>query len=221
MSWYTEILSKKLLNKVEFIKIISNTSCYGVVWIGNYKAKPIAIKMIMLSSGISNIKKKESKPFIHSEFTNKKSLSMEKLRIEVLALNQMNKLGLAPALYKTFIVTDYGIHYAFVLMELMDHSLKEIFMQRSLNTLEKEIVKKKIKEMHKQGIVHGDMKPSNIGVRLDSNGNIVYINFLDCGKIRMMKDLTSEKFQKLIKFDWSTFNKRKLNYDLINKNLNK
>ena len=83
-----------------------------------------------------------------------------------MSLSEMHKMGLGPVFHDAFVVKDYDIHYAFLIMELMDCSLKDILLRRPLSDMEQNMIKETIDKMHNMGIIHGDLKPSNLGVSL-------------------------------------------------------
>ena len=74
------------------------------------------------------------------------------------------------------------MHYGFIVLEKMSLSVKDILLKRDLASTELEYIKSKIAKLHSQGIIHGDLKPSNIGANLDGSGQIKLIRILDWAK---------------------------------------
>lgn len=263
---------EELQEKIAFQKVISNSSCYGLIWQALYNNTNVAVKMVVLRSGhyydhnkgiyktghnsddssdsssssdssISTneegipkcFQQSDSKPFLHSEFVGKRSMPKKKLVKEFMALSEMHKMGLGPIFYEVFVVKDYEVHYAFLIMELMDCSLKDILLKRPLLEVERNLIKETIDKMHNMGIVHGDLKPSNLGVsfapfadNINANKDIdtrneiadaitetVYgkpifkVNFLDTGKMQHRTALSHDKFNKLKATDLRIYEKHR------------
>jgi serine/threonine protein kinase len=254
-----------LSSLVNFKKVISNQSCYGLIWEGTYSKvsdESVAIKMVMLKSGdhydhISQVyynllgQTKEppesfqtdnDAPFLHTEFKTKRSMDHNKFIKEIQNLQELSSSqstidGFVPTgqepgaqrsgpiptvqepgaqrsgprFYGAYIVAEYPIHYGFIIMERTDCSLKDILLTRSLTSAEDQIIKIAIDKLH-QNYVHGDMKPSNIGVFLDSKTKIINkVYFLDCGKLRNKRDfLTPNAFSLKVAADWRIYHKHKL-----------
>lgn len=195
----------KSLNKIKFDKIISDDTVYSIVWGGKYENKRCVVKMIVIDSGKTKgkyFKENDKAPFLHKEFRDKKSLSPHEFKHEVDAYLKFDKLGIGPKIYDYGIHKEYDIHYGIVVMERLDCSIKQILMERELNHKEHEIVDKLIDKMHnKHEIVHGDMKPSNIGVYLNEKGEIKECYFFDCQKVKYKKDYDSGTFKQLAEHD--------------------
>lgn len=213
----------KDLDNVTFNDVLSCDTVYGLIWKGKYKHKPCVIKMLMLKTGLyydkdnnvyidskgkveSSIAKKsfidEEAPFLNSEFKNHKALDIESFNNEVKSLSYLTQYGLSPELYQYSIINRNGIDYGFIVMERADCSIKDILLKRSLNDDEKDLIKETIYKLHyDHNLIHGDLKPSNIGVFLDDNGYIVKCIFIDCQKMRYCDDDDSYKFNKLVNHD--------------------
>ncbi|ARF12513.1 hypothetical protein Klosneuvirus_6_75 [Klosneuvirus KNV1] len=195
----------KALNKIKLDKIISNDTVYSIVWGGKYENKRCVIKMIVISSGKTKekyFKENAEKPFLHKEFKDKKALSPREFKHETEAYLKFEKLGMGPKIYDYGIHKDYDIHYGLIIMERLDCSIKQILMKRELTHKEHELVNNLIDKLHnKHEIVHGDMKPSNIGVYLNEKGEIKECYFFDCQKVKYKKDYDSGIFRQLVTHD--------------------
>ncbi len=221
-----------LSDKIIFGEVISRRTAYGLIWEGKYDNKPCVIKMIMLTTGIHYDKnynvyrdgmnqkliyeyadyyfsENDEKPFYHTDFRHRRSMTPNNFFYEVDQIIALSKIDLAPSVYGYGICNEsYEIHYGFLVMEKVDCSLKDIYMNRLLDETEIMIVNGTIDHLHnKYGIIHGDMKPSNIGAYLDHNGRIIKCCFFDCQKIKHRSDYDENKFQQLVKKDWNIYNK--------------
>ena len=218
--------------KLIFDKILSKRTCYGLIWSGSYDNIPCAIKMIMLTTGIHYDKSKgvyrngdkqviknkhvpeaflsnNDDPFQHKEFSHRRSMTPAEFQKEVDDLKNLSDIGLAPVVFGYGICDKlYDIHYGFMIMERMDCSVKDIIIRRPLDSDEKKTIEIIINSMHRDhGISHGDMKPSNIGVCLDSNDKVSKCLFFDCQKVKYKRDCSDRKFKDLIKKDVSIYNR--------------
>lgn len=193
------------LKKIKLDKIISNDTVYSIVWSGKYDNKKCVIKMIVIDSGKTKgkyFKENGSEPFLHKEFKDKKSLSPKEFKHEVDAYLKFDKLGIGPKIYASWIHKDYDVHYGMVVMERLDCSIKQILAKRELTHREHDIVNKLIEKLHhKYEIVHGDMKPSNIGVYLNEKGEIKECYFFDCQKVKYSKNYDTGTFKHLVTHD--------------------
>lgn len=211
----SDLCHEKLNENIQFKKILSNETTYGLIWEGSYNQNPCIIKMVLLSSGkCYNEKNKkyfeqnDKPPFLHKEFKSLKPMDVKKFEYEVKQIKHLSKFNLAPKIYSTSVCDDNSdIHYGFIVMEKMDNSLKQVLLKRSLGSKEKYIIEKIINTLHHKGIVHGDMKPSNIGVDVDSKGYIRRAVFFDCAKVKHKKNYNSNLFEKWTKRDWDVFKK--------------
>ena len=212
---------------VTFDKIISNDTVYSLVWSGSYEEKSVVIKVVILTSGVhydinknvykngyKTISKDEAlKHFKYNkyiydrhEFKNKKAMTHEAFMHEVYAIKKLAKYKLAPTVHKYEICKNSNIHYGFLVMDRADCSLKDIILKRNLHRSEKKIVKNMIHKMHNNyDIVHGDLKPSNIGVYLSCN-KIKSCVVFDCQKIKYKKDYKYE-FKSRIDRDLANYKK--------------
>lgn len=208
-------------NQLTFINVLSRRTAYGLIWIGKYEQQICVVKMIMLTTGIHFDKTErvyrrpdgkkldettadkyfnhnDAKPFLHVDFRHRRSMTPEAFTKEVDDLIGLDKLGIAPKVYGYGINRSHEIHYGFIVMEKIDCSLKDIYLQRELTHSEDKLIRKLIDRLHDQfGIIHGDLKPSNIGVYLDKSGNIIDGCFFDCQKIKHKDKYTDSEFTKL------------------------
>lgn len=223
----------QLCDRVKFLEVISSRSVYGLIWSGIFDKQPCAVKMVMLTSGyhydskgyrdgkgdkISGLGKKEmpevfkhndKAPFLHTEFRARQSMTREAFMREAIELINLSQLKLAPKVYGYGICDRlFDVHYGFIVMEKMDCSLKDILVKRSIRDDEFKIVKDTVDAMHKrEGIVHKDMKPSNMGVNLDYQGNVKKCLMFDCQKMQQRSQLGGSEFEKCVKRDWEIYYK--------------
>lgn len=195
------------LSQISFNKVINDSGVYGVIWSGTFNGQTCAIKMVKLNSGKSNGKGKSKPPFQHELFNHHKSMDADAFMKESHNLLQLSQLGLAPKVYECFLHQKPGeVHYGFIVMEKLDGSVKDILLRRSLSSTEAKIPVRLIKSLHQEHkIAHGDLKPSNVGVRLDKRGNIVQCLFLDCQKVKYQADYSTDEFSRFIDRDRETF----------------
>jgi serine/threonine-protein kinase RIO1 len=150
----------------------------------------------------------ETKPFYHIDFRHRRSMTFDDFFKEVDDLIILAQLGIAPTVYGYGINRDHSIHYGFIIMKKVDCSLKDIYLNRSLSPHENEIVTHLIDDLHNQyGMIHGDLKPSNIGVYLDSKGHIGGVCFFDCQKIKHIDDYQPHEFAKMADREMENFQK--------------
>lgn len=199
------------MNNVVFKSILTNKTQYGLIWTGNYNGEDCVIKMIMLATGVTDnrkyFRKDDSKPFYHTAFTDKKSMTINNFMHEVKAAQYLGQLGLAPTFYTYHISDDlYPIHYGFIVTQRVDCSIKDILLKRNLTNNELRMIDDFRSKMHnKYGIIHADFKPSNTGVFLDEKGQIKKIYVFDCQKIKYIKQLSSSDAKYYIKKDIAHF----------------
>lgn len=192
-----------ILNNVSFEEIISNNTTYGVIWSGIYDEKPCVVKMVILNEN-KYLDFNEKAPFHHKEFQNKKALSLEKFNNEVNNLNFLNKFKLAPKVYGYTVQSLNDVTYGFIVMERLHCSLKDILLKRDLGVEEEKIIKSTIDKMHKL-VIHGDLKPSNIGLRLNDKNEVEQCLVFDCQKAKYSKDLSHKDLNSLIERDWKNY----------------
>ena len=207
-----------------FKEILSQGSVHGIVWSGEYHQKICAIKMVILTK-IPTISLNSSLflkmnqnpnqfledpylPYLHALFQQKKLMSPQDLVYEGESLAHMFKCGISPRYYGSFQEIIEGILYGFIVMDRTDCSLKDILIKRELNATEENIIKNMINELHlKHGLIHGDLKPSNIGIYLNNDNTIKKSCFFDCAKIKYQEKVTAKKFNDLIEYDWYVYRK--------------
>lgn len=198
-----------IFDKIKFDKILSNDTVYGIVWTGSYEGRRCVIKMLVLTSGKTDSKyftKNKTIPWIHSEFKDKKPMTKDAFKHEADSCKNLAGLGLAPKFYGYWINDQHDIHYGFIVLERLDCSIKQILLERDLKPHENKMVNNLIDKLHKKyGIVHGDMKPSNIGVYLDKNKEIKDCYFFDCQKVKYKKDLSRSEFHRRVERDETVY----------------
>jgi len=204
-----------------FHDVLSRRTAYGLIWTGLYQnTYKCVIKMIMLTSGIhydknqkkyrssdeKSISEKEiepyfnhndKKPFYHKDFRHRRSMTQKDFLREVDNYVSLGRVGLAPIVYGYGINESHEIHYGFIFMERVDCSLKDIFLHRDLHHSETKLITNLIDELHhKHGIIHGDLKPSNIGVYLNDKSIIQKACFFDCQKLRSKTEMNTNDFNR-------------------------
>ena len=216
---------------ITFGDVLSRRTAYGLIWLGKYRNHNCVVKMIMLSTGVhydKNIKqyqnpvgqvikeeyankyfgKNDEKPFYHVDFRHRRSMTPVEFFKELDDLIYLSKLGIAPKVYGYGVNRSHDIHYGFIVMEKVDCSLKDIYLRRELTSTEDKLVHELIDQLHyKQGIVHGDLKPSNLGVYLDQSGHITNACFFDCQKNKHRDKFKPEEYKKLVDRENNTFDK--------------
>jgi serine/threonine protein kinase len=214
-----------------FTDVLSRRTAYGLIWLGQYQKRPCVIKMIMLTTGFHYDKTSkeyrtphgrkinetiaeqyfnhnDKRPFYHMDFRHRRSMTPPAFFKELEELINLGKLGIAPEVYSYGINQSFDIHYAFIVMEKIDCSLKDIYLTRDLHHDERTIIKNLIDTLHDHHeIIHGDLKPSNIGVFLDRDKRVINGCFFDCQKIKHKKDYTEEQFKKLAEHEANNYKK--------------
>lgn len=185
--------------------IISKNTVYGIIWDGTIQDKSCIVKMVKLDSGITDsdndiFSQCDNEPYNHTMFKNKKAMSIDYFNNEVKQLENLANLNMAPKLYKSWVCNKYDVHYGFIVMEKYDCSLKDIIIKRNLTLNERDSVNKMINKLHNMEYIHGDLKPSNMGVKL-SHKSIANVCFLDCSKVKNIGDLSKHEQKKLIEKD--------------------
>lgn len=196
---------KNIFDDVGFENILERTGQYGLIWVGTYLGKKCIIKMVKIYGKYLNINHNDNSPYLHKKFKNLKFMSVKNFLKEADALQNLSQLKLAPNVYGYWICEKYKVRYGFIVMEKMTCSLKYVLLKRSLYRDEKKLVARKINELHGHGIVHGDMKPSNIGVDMDKKRRIAKCVFLDCQKIKHRFDCYSDEFEQRVENDWFVY----------------
>jgi RIO-like serine/threonine protein kinase len=150
----------------------------------------------------------DEKPFLHTDFRHRRSMTPEAFSKEIDELVGLGTLGIAPKVYGYGVNRFHQIHYGFIVMERVDCSLKDIYLKRGLHHEEDLILQQLIDCLHnKHGLIHGDLKPSNIGVYLDTNGRIINACFFDCQKIKHKDGYTQEQFMKMAAHEAKNYKK--------------
>lgn len=207
----SSIVGGARLTDIHFEKIISSNTVYSLVWSGLYTGIPCAVKMMAMNTGINPKSAvffpRDNIPFLHSEFINKKSVSRRLFNRELFHLLYLSKHQLAPRVYGSVIENKkYAFHYGFIIMEKLDGTVKDILQQRRLSEDEDLLIKNFITKIH-QNIIHGDLKPSNLGVKLSPDLKIAQCFLLDCQKIKYRKNFDSAQFDSLKRKDWHQYDK--------------
>lgn len=197
-------LHEKLMSTLTFGKLLNNSGVYGVVWNATLNNIPVAVKIVTLSSQtpIKPCNIATHKVLSPELFKNHKSMTQEAFLHEAYHLLNLSELKLAPLVRGFWI---YNSQYGFIVMDKMDSSLKNILIERELTMGEDYIIESFINEMHGKGIIHGDLKPSNIGVSLNKHGQIIGCKAFDAQKVKQVNDPSLEKVQNLMDRDWEMY----------------
>jgi serine/threonine protein kinase len=211
-----------------FTKMLTTDSQYGIIWEGVHQNTPCVIKMIMLRTGCHYNQDKETyvdatgkykkkkqiqkfftvdqeAPLLHSRFAQRKSMTLDDFRYEVTSLQHLASLKLGPQVLECWIRRGQSvpIHYGFVAMEKGDCSLKDLIVGQKWNEKDRPIISNLISSLHKEGLIHGDLKPSNIIVWLDPRDRIQRALFIDAQKLLRKEE--TKNFTKLVKKDQKHF----------------
>lgn len=190
---------------LQFESIISDKTHYGIIWEGTYENKVCVVKVVILNTGV-HYNKKEGKyydgenhiskrralklfsknreaPYLHTRYVKKKAMDIDVFYHEVKMIKNVGKLGLAPKLFDHWVDrTTSRIHYGIIVMEKLERTVKDILINRNLRNKELNYILDKINNLHDNGIKHGDLKPSNIGVYCDKLGEIIKVKIIDWAK---------------------------------------
>lgn len=213
--------------------IISDTSTYGIIWKALYQGKNCALKIVILDTGIHKRKDKNyynnnkrlnkstavkyftggTIPFEHKRYKNMKTLKYNKFLNEVDKFQILSNLNLSPQIYSSGIIKNYDIHYGYILMEKADCTLKDIIHKRDIKNYEFKIINENINKLHSLRYIHGDFKPSNIGVYLNTNQEIYKCQLLDCAKVKHYQNINNKKFNYYVFKEWKRY------YHHVDKNI--
>lgn len=213
-----------VLRTVTVSGVLSVKSQYGVVWKGVLGDVEVAVKMVLLQSGIHYDKKLDElvdgagrvvskvryqHPVCEffglppTTFDKRKSLTRGQFEWEVRHMRRLAKLDLSPHVYDSWYETDGPFHFAFLVTGLCHANGKAILLQRDYSKRELHLLKNMVEKLHGHRYFHGDLKPSNMGVYLNDNGAIVKFHLLDCNKTKRVKG----NFWPLKRHDYGTFKK--------------
>lgn len=205
------------LRDLDFGGILSAQTTYGVVWKAKLGKRPVAVKMVVLTTGPHYDRRKEQHvdgysgsrskkarksshaascfaaneptPFEHTRFADRKAMTKDEFRTEAERTDRLHSLGLGPRYYgRLYATAANGVRYALIVMERADCSVKDVILKRDVTRAERKLVGELIAGMHRRGITHGDCKPSNIVVWLAQGGTIERARFVDGQKVREPDD---------------------------------
>lgn len=203
-------------NKIKLNDVLSTKTIYGIIWNGIYDGNNCIIKIMLLDDSNNNTNNTNNINKINDidinilqYFTDKKLMDYDSFIREVQGLTNLDKVGLGPKFFGYSVQTDNdGNIYGFLVMEKIDCSLKDLFSKRNLNHDEITVIETAIRKLHTgYGIVHGDLKPSNIGIYLDNKHKVKKCVFFDCPKIKYEKDYDKKMFNELIEKDIKNYGK--------------
>lgn len=219
--------------RLEFNHILSENTHYGIIWEGLYEGKKCVMKVVILNTGIHynklddsyyDGKKKISHekamrhidndgpvPFLYHKYKKRKAMSESDFHHEVNMMKKVSKLHLAPKVYGSWIENKGELSFGIIVMEKLECTVKDIILRRVIRRKELNLVISKINLLHQYKIKHGDLKPSNIGVKLDRDGFISKIRIIDWGKGEKCTD------PRLYERDIETFHNH-LNKNVLERN---
>ena len=127
----------------------------------------------------------DQKPFLHCEFKHRRAMTIKEFLTEVSSLAFLSRHNLGPKVYGYGLNRSHPIHYGFIVMERVDCTLKDLLALRKLKEMEIKLILSTLEQFHQQyHLIHGDLKPTNIGLFLSPNGQLIQrVVFLDCLKI--------------------------------------
>ncbi len=150
-------------------------------------------------------------PFLHTRFKGRKSMGLKLFNHEARAMAELaqHQHELAPKVLGTYVATspDSPVHYGFLVVEQADCTLKDVILKRDPSKEEMRRAHRLLEQLHDAGYVHGDCKPSNVGVWLDCKQQITRMGFLDCMKVKSKRDLDSSTWKARKRRDTHTFDK--------------
>jgi len=177
-------ISNECLNGFEIQKLLG-TGTYGTVHSAlNYKLDPNK-KYAVKFQNLYVDKNKFTNP---TDYNKQKEFLINEFQNEVNIWKKLNEYNIGPKIYDVRICTD--IEIGLIASELWSSSLKS----NELCNLDPLLIKKlrnQINKMHEYYYIHYDIKPDNILVKKDKNGNIIDLTLSDFG-------LTAQKENKLI-----------------------
>lgn len=193
-----------LVSNFTFKRIISEDTIYGLIVEGYYNGVICVAKIVFLADNASLSFDSQTTRRLNLHVNmghNKKVMKQEHFENEVKKNKLLDQLHLTPQFYGYEIVNGCG----FIVMEKLDCSLKDILLHRRLTHHERDIVEETINKLH-EDYIHGDLKPSNIGVKVNSNGRVVKSYILDLQKTKS-RDEVKGNFKDLVRKDWERFEK--------------
>lgn len=213
------------MSDATFHAVLSEESQYGIIWDASWKKQPCAIKMVMLRTQIHYNqdkhayivnKKKQSKmpdcfktdeaaPFLHTKFAQRKSMSRDQFLLEKSNMTRLARLGLGPKVFACWISVGrkIPIDYGFLVMEKGHCSLKDLIVKRQWHIRDEPIITNLVTRLHQAGMIHGDLKPSNMIVWIDSKSRILEAKIIDAQKVQQREQVSN--FTKGIKKDQDHF----------------
>jgi hypothetical protein len=221
------------MDNIKFNNIKSNSSGFGVIWSGTYHDHSVIIKMLSIitqqgtyydkdnniyySNGkVVNPNKyyynENEKPYLNKMFIHKRSISLNNFNIEVDNQKLLYKYKLAPKIYKSFTIKHNTFTYGFIVMDKWHTDVKEYIINNKsfINDTDLDLVYKTINKLHSLNLIHGDMKPNNIGLKLTNDNKIRKCCFFDCYTLKDIDQLTDNEKEDKKKKDFHTFKHYKL-----------
>ena len=150
--------NEKFIKNIILHKLLSNDSKYGVVYTCYYNDKYTAVKIVSLNSGvhydaitkkhfngdktlIKNIdveKYYDKNSFIFDQilFIKKKVMKNDAFALEIAKQQKMYELSFSPQIHGYCIYDKLPVHYGFIVMDLVDCTLKDIIMKRDITVEE-------------------------------------------------------------------------------------
>lgn len=217
-------------NKIQFNKIISDTTVHGLIYSGIFENHRCVIKIMPLSTGIYYDTKKSMYvngmspvpidqneiqqyvnrikfPFDHCNPQVFKQIRRKMFFKEIHGLKQLYEYGLTPEYYGYCIKIIDNFHFGLILMERKQCSVKDILLKRELKISEMNIIENIISKLHNEcHFVHNDLKPSNICVSLNEMNEIEKCVFIDVGKLENLEEIhDDEEVKSMIQHDLNNY----------------
>jgi signal peptidase I len=205
-----------LESDIKFLNILSTNTAYGLIWNAVYNNTKIVVKMIQLKSGDVYYDKDTKQyigkngeittdvyynnnnniPYLHSKFKHRRSMTIDDFLLEVESGILFSSINLGPKIYGFGISKKFSIHYGFIIMQKLDCSIKDLYIQNNYtisNKDENKIIKTINKLHNTYNMIHGDLKPSNMGIIFE-NSAISKVLFIDFQKVKYKKNYNKEEW---------------------------
>jgi serine/threonine protein kinase len=213
---------RDLKREVTLDSILSDDTYHGVIYRGLFRGvHKVVVKKVLLDTGL-HFDLREGRhhagvkgPVMSSRealsafrqvprdgelFLERRPVPRAKFRREVHSMKRLYREGVGPKVYGSWTERASSVsvpHFAYLVLEECDSTGKQILLKRKFTATEKARVAAAIRRLHnKIQCLHGDLKPSNMGVML-RDGEIKSILWLDAGGLRQRDKLTKAKFRAL------------------------
>jgi serine/threonine protein kinase len=183
-------------------KLLSEKSYFGVVFRARLKddGSRVAVKQVLLDSGLHYDRANKeyvadgkswcsahARKALEPRFHKRRCMPAERFTRECTKMHKLHKLGLAPKVFGFWTERRGPAHFGFLVAELCDGTVKDVITRRALSRSEHELILAVVSRFHDLGYTHGDLKPSNIGVKLDEQDRVSSALLIDCATVRKPK----------------------------------